>query len=66
MKGRDGRIIGLLTTAVGIVVVVIAVLLFGLTKTSNGETSVDWVSVVSAVGGLVIVAQGLYAVVRNA
>ena len=28
-----------LTTAIGIVVVVIAVLLFGLTKTSNGETT---------------------------
>ena len=34
----------------GIVVVVIAVLLFGLTKTSNGETAVDWVSVMTAVG----------------
>jgi hypothetical protein len=66
MQGRGGRIVGLLTTAIGIVVVVIAVLLFGLTKTSNGETTVDWVSVMTAIGGLVIVGRGLYAVVRNA
>jgi hypothetical protein len=66
MQGRGGRIVGLLTTAIGIVVVVIAVLLFGLTKISNGETTVDWVSVIAAIGGLVIVGRGLYTVVRNA
>ena len=53
-------------TAIGIVVVVIAVLLFGLTKTSNGETAVDWVSVMTAIGGLVFVGRGLHAVMRNA
>jgi hypothetical protein len=56
----------LLTTAIGIVVVVIAVLLVGLTETSNGETTVDWVSVMTAIGGLVIAGRGMYAVVRNA
>jgi hypothetical protein len=62
---RKGRAVGLITTAVGIVIV-IAVLLFGLTKSSNSETTVDWVSVLTAIGGLVIVSRGLYAVVRNA
>ena len=44
----------------------IAVLLFGLTKTSNGETAVDWVSVMTAIGGLVFVGRGLHTVMRNA
>jgi hypothetical protein len=65
MQGRGGRIVGLVTTALGIVVVVIAVLLFGLTKTLNGETTVDWVSVMTAIGGLVIVGRGLYTVARH-
>jgi hypothetical protein len=65
MEGK-GRAVGVITTAVGIVVIVMAVLLFGLTKSSNGETTVDWVSVLTAIGGLVIVSRGLYAVVRNA
>lgn len=66
MRGRGRKIVGLLTTAIGIVVVLIAVLLFGLTKTSNGEATVDWVSVMTAFGGLVIVGRGVYAVVRKA
>jgi hypothetical protein len=66
MQGRGRRIVGLVMAAVGIVVVVIAVLLFGLTKTSNGESTVDWVSVVTAIGGIVIAGRGLYAVTRNA
>jgi uncharacterized membrane protein YqgA involved in biofilm formation len=65
MKGK-GRAVGLIATAAGIVVIVIAVLLFGLTKSSNGETTVDWVSVLTAIGGVLIVSRGLYAVVRNA
>jgi len=66
METRGGRIVGWLTTAIGIVVVLIAVLLFGLSRTTNGETTVDWVSVITAVGGLVIVGRGLYMVVRHA
>jgi hypothetical protein len=65
MQGKDRRIVGLVTTAIGIVVVVVAVLAFGLTETSNGETTVDWVSVMTAIGGMVIAGRGLYAVVRN-
>ena len=66
METRGGRIVGWLTTAIGIVVVLIAVLLSGLSRTTNGETTVDWVSVITAVGGLVIVGRGLYMVVRHA
>ncbi len=40
MQARGGRIVGLLTTAIGVVVVAIAVLLFGLAETANGETTV--------------------------
>ena len=65
MQGRGGRAVGLLATVIGIVVLVIAVLVFGLTKTSNGETTVDWVGVIAAIGGLVIAGRGLYAVARN-
>lgn len=65
MQGRGGRAVGLLTTVMGVLVVVVAVLVLGLTKTSSGETTVDWVSVITAIGGLVIVARGLYAVVRH-
>lgn len=65
MQGKGRRIVGLLTTVIGIVVVVVAVLLFGLTKTSNGETTVDWVSVMTAIGGGVIAGRGLHAVVRK-
>ena len=32
--------------------------MLGLTKTSNRETTVDWVSVLTTVGGLVISAGG--------
>jgi hypothetical protein len=66
MRGRSGRTVGLVMAATGTVVVVVAVLLFGLTKTSNGETTVDWVSVMTAIGGLVIAGRGVYAVLRNA
>jgi hypothetical protein len=65
MQWRGGKTVGLLTTVIGIVVTLIAVLLFGLTKTSNGETTVDWVSMVTAIGGLVIVGRGLYWVARK-
>jgi hypothetical protein len=65
MQGRSRRAVGLVMAATGIIVVVVAVL-FGLTKTSNGETTVDWVSVMTAIGGLVIAGRGLYAVLRNA
>lgn len=66
MEEKGGRIVGLLMAAIGLAVVVIAVLVFGLTKTSNGETTVDLVSLVTAIGGLVIVGRGLYSVMRHA
>jgi succinate dehydrogenase hydrophobic anchor subunit len=66
MQVRSGRTVGLVMAATGVVVVLVAVGLFGLTKTSNGETTVDWVSVMTAIGGLVIAGRGLYAALRNA
>jgi hypothetical protein len=64
MQGRSGRTVGLVMAAAGLVVVVVAVLLFGLTETSNGETTVDWISVMTAIGGVVIAVRGMYAVLR--
>jgi len=52
---------GLLLTAAGMTTIVLAVLLFGLT--TGG--AIDWVSVVTAVAGLVVVVQGLYLVFHN-
>jgi uncharacterized membrane protein YcjF (UPF0283 family) len=66
MRPRNERIIGLITAALGAVVVSVAVIVFGLTHTSNGEATVDWVSVITALGGLVIVGRGLYEVVHKA
>jgi hypothetical protein len=65
MQVNTRRLVGMCATVCGAAVVAIAVLLFGLTETSNGETTVDWVSVLTAVGGLVIVGRGLYALVRD-
>jgi hypothetical protein len=65
MQGRSRSAFGLVMAAVGIVVVVVAVLMFGLTETSNGGTTVDWVSVMTAIGGLVIAGRGLYTVLRH-
>ena len=66
MNPRNERIVGLVTAAIGVVVVLIAVIVFGLTNTSNGEATVDWVSVITALGGLVILGRGLYEVVHKA
>jgi hypothetical protein len=65
MQGSRGKIVGMMTMALGVVVVLVAVLLFGLTKTSNGEPTVDWVSVLTALGGLAIFTRGLSTVVRR-
>jgi hypothetical protein len=62
MEARNERNVGLLTTAAGLAVVVLAVLLFGLT-TASGE--LDWVSIITALAGLVIVGTGLYRGCRN-
>jgi hypothetical protein len=43
--------------AAGIATVVLAVLLFGLTTASG---ALDWVSVVTAFGGLVLAAEGFF------
>ncbi|HEU4356206.1 MAG TPA: hypothetical protein VFT27_11515 [Actinomycetota bacterium] len=48
--------------SVGLAVIVLAVLLFGLT-TESGE--VDWVSVITAVAGVVMVAVGAFIAFRG-
>jgi hypothetical protein len=65
MQQKRRRITGLLETVIGIAVVVIAVMLFGLTKTSNGESTVDWISAMTAIGGLVVAGEGLRTLMRH-
>ena len=59
MRSRSERNRGLVFTAAGVAILV-AALLFGLTKTSNGETVADWVSIIPAIGGLIVGSVGLY------
>jgi hypothetical protein len=47
-------------------VILVAALLFGLTKTSSGETVADWVSIITAIGGLIVGCVGLYIDVARA
>ncbi len=53
------RSLGLALVAVGMATVVLAVLLFG-PNTAGG--AVDWVSVVTAVGGFIVAAEGFFLV----
>ena len=50
---RSERDRGLVFTTAGVAILV-AALLFGLTKTSNGETVTDWVSIITAIRGLIV------------
>lgn len=59
MQPRRERNRGLVVTTARVAILV-AALLFGLTKTSNGETVADWVSIVTAIGGLIVGGVGLY------
>ena len=62
----SGRMnLGLWMTVTGIVVLVLAVLVFGLSETSNGETTVDWVNTMAAIGGLVLMSRGVYTVLTT-
>lgn len=60
MDTERGR--GLVLVTAGLTVVVLAVLLFGLT-TDSGEA--DWVSIITAVAGAVMVVTGLYIGLRR-
>ena len=53
VRSRSERNRGPFFTAAGVAILV-AALLFGLTKTSNGETVADWVSIITAIGGLIV------------
>jgi hypothetical protein len=59
VEPRSERNRGLVFTAAGVAILV-AALLFGLTKTSDGETVADWVSIVTAIGGLIVGGVGLF------
>ncbi len=59
MQPRSERNRGLVFTTAGVAILV-AALLFGLTKNSNGGTVADWVvSIVTAIGGLIVGGVGL-------
>lgn len=55
MEGK-GENVGLSVFAAGVAIVVVAVLLFGIT---TGTGSVDWVSIVTAIGGALMAVGGL-------
>jgi hypothetical protein len=55
MAASREKSLGFAFVAVGLAAVVVSVLLFGLTTASG---AVDWVSVVTAVTGLALAAQG--------
>jgi formate hydrogenlyase subunit 3/multisubunit Na+/H+ antiporter MnhD subunit len=50
---------GVVLTAAGVAILV-AALLFGLTRNSNSETVADWVSIITAIGGLIVGGVGLF------
>jgi len=57
MEARAQRDLGLAMAAAGLAILVLALLLFGLTTASG---ALDWVSIFTAVGGLVLAGVGLY------
>lgn len=56
------RNLGLAQIAAGLAALVLAVLLFGLTKDGGG---LDWVSIITAIAGGVLALTGLYTVYHN-
>jgi hypothetical protein len=56
------RNLGLVQIAAGLAVVVLAVLLFGLTKDGGG---LDWVSIITAIAGGVLALTGVYTFFRK-
>jgi hypothetical protein len=56
------RNLGLAQIAAGLAALILAVLLFGLTKDGGG---VDWVSIITAIAGGVLALTGLYTVYHN-
>jgi hypothetical protein len=53
---------GYMLTSAGTLIIVLAVLLFGLT-TDSGE--IDWISVITAAAGFVMAGSGLYLMFRT-
>jgi len=63
IRAEKRRNLGLPQIATGMSVVVVAVLVFGLTKDSSGTP--DWISIVTAIAGVVVAVTGVYTVLRN-
>ena len=61
-RKKLARNVGLLQLVTGMGVVALAVLLFGVTK-DNGTPY--WVSIITAIAGVVLAVTGLYTVLRN-
>ena len=62
MEPTKSRILGMAMSAAGAATIVLAVLLFGVTKEGGGP---DWVSIITAIAGFVMAATGLYTLFRN-
>lgn len=62
MDVRRGKDLGVAMATAGVTVIVLAVLLIGLTTASG---AIDWVSVITAVAGLVLAGVGLYTILRG-
>ncbi len=62
MEPKQSRILGMAMSVSGVAAIVLAVLLFGVTQEDGGP---DWVSIITAVAGFVMLATGLYTLVHN-
>jgi hypothetical protein len=62
MDTEKQRNVGLLQIVTGLGVVVLAVLLFGVTK---DDGTADWISIITAIAGAVLAFTGMYAVFRS-
>ena len=62
MEPRQTRESGLMVAVAGLAVVVFAVLLVGLTKEGGGP---DWVSIITAIAGALLVAIGISTFIRK-
>ncbi len=62
MEPGQSRILGMAMSAAGAAAMVFAVLLVGVTKEGGGA---DWVSIITAIAGFVMLATGLFTLFRH-
>ncbi len=62
MEPKQSRVLGIAMSVTGSATIVLAVLLFGVAKEGGGP---DWVSIITAVAGFVMLAVGLYTLIHN-